>query len=576
MAKTAAPRTDLRDDLHRVPFCRHGSWWHLFCPPRPHMQPVGPGLYLRSNRLARLGRRELLKLELLAGDEVVPHRATARPHLLELRPQRGDGLIEFLFVGEAGAHARGRGVGLRLRAPGGFGQVVTATPDGRLVITQHDTQRRCVLAVRGGRFVVDAPWRTEGCEHITIDVRQGGDAAWELTLEEVESTWPAPAAPDFARRVSRCQAEWEAFRAPFGRYPRRWAAAADFAIHILWSFTVPPCGLLRRPTVLMARGWMDAVWSWDNWFNLCALAAPHPRLALDQALLMTDHQDEHGCYPDVVAAPYRFYIFHKPPTQGVLLRWLRTHAPQFLTPAVRRRLYPTLAAFTNWWITARRWPGRRLCHYLHGNDAGWDNATLFDGGVPVESPDLAALITVQADELAALADALGKRRAAAEWRATADAFAAALVEELWDGDGFAAHVLSTGQRCRSRSLIGCLPLVLGPRLAPPQRRALVQRVRGLLTPHGVASEPLDSPAYEDDGYWRGPVWGASTLLIVCGLAACGETALARTIAQRFCDTCALSGFAENYDARTGVGYRDPAYSWTASCFLALLPYAGRS
>ena len=30
-----------------------------------------------------------------------------------------------------------------------------------------------------------------------------------------------------------------------------------------------------------------------------------------------------------------------------------------------------------------------------------------------------------------------------------------------------------------------------------------------------------------------------------------------------------SGFAENFDAKTGNGLRDPEYTWTASAFLVL-------
>jgi hypothetical protein len=31
--------------------------------------------------------------------------------------------------------------------------------------------------------------------------------------------------------------------------------------------------------------------------------------------------------------------------------------------------------------------------------------------------------------------------------------------------------------------------------------------------------------------------------------------------------CERSGFAENFDALTGDGLRDRAYTWTASCYL---------
>ena len=59
------------------------------------------------------------------------------------------------------------------------------------------------------------------------------------------------------------------------------------------------------------------------------------------------------------------------------------------------------------------------------------------------------------------------------------------------------------------------------------------------------------------------------MLIVDGLCASGAPDLAQTIRRRFCRLAARSGMAENYDALTGAGLRDRAYTWTASVFLLL-------
>nr|WP_227005310.1 hypothetical protein [Companilactobacillus paralimentarius] len=47
----------------------------------------------------------------------------------------------------------------------------------------------------------------------------------------------------------------------------------------------------------------------------------------------------------------------------------------------------------------------------------------------------------------------------------------------------------------------------------------------------------------------------------------GEIELAQKIADSFCKTVKTYGFAENFDAKTGVGLRDKSFSWTASAFL---------
>ena len=45
--------------------------------------------------------------------------------------------------------------------------------------------------------------------------------------------------------------------------------------------------------------------------------------------------------------------------------------------------------------------------------------------------------------------------------------------------------------------------------------------------------------------------------------------LADEVSARFRATCEKSGFAENFDALTGQGLRDRAYTWTAAAYLLL-------
>ncbi|HEY5049865.1 MAG TPA: hypothetical protein VII50_03125, partial [Acidothermaceae bacterium] len=66
-----------------------------------------------------------------------------------------------------------------------------------------------------------------------------------------------------------------------------------------------------------------------------------------------------------------------------------------------------------------------------------------------------------------------------------------------------------------------------------------------------------------------PIWAPSTILIEDGLRRSGFVALADEISGRFRALCEQSGFAENFDAETGTGLRDHAYTWTASSYLIL-------
>ena len=122
----------------------------------------------------------------------------------------------------------------------------------------------------------------------------------------------------------------------------------------------------------------------------------------------------------------------------------------------------------------------------------------------------------------------------------------------------------------NESLLPYEILVLGERLPDNIRRKVISTVsRDFFTAYGFATEKPTSPLYRANGYWRGPIWAPSTMLMIDGLEKCGETALAQEAARRFISMTAASGFAENFDALTGAGLCDLAYTWTASVALVL-------
>jgi glycogen debranching enzyme len=332
--------------------------------------------------------------------------------------------------------------------------------------------------------------------------------------------------------------------------------------------------MLTRPAVLMSKHWMDKVWSWDHCFNALALAAGRPRLAWEQFQLVFDHQDGAGALPDSIAHSEVLYNFVKPPIHGWALSALRRTVPDLPDEEITET-YRRLERWTRYWLDCRRAPGSDLAHYHHGNDSGWDNATTFDQGGIVESADLAAFLVLQMRELAALSPLAGKPDAARCWSDRAELMLTALIQQLWTDGRFAARVVESGRTANGSSLLGLMPIVLGDLLPPEIHTALADRIRQHLTPYGLATELPTSPHYEADGYWRGPIWAPSTVLIEDGLRRAGHTRLADEISRRFRELCEVSGFAENFDALTGTGQRDRAYTWTASGYLILAAAAER-
>ena len=129
----------------------------------------------------------------------------------------------------------------------------------------------------------------------------------------------------------------------------------------------------------------------------------------------------------------------------------------------------------------------------------------------------------------------------------------------------------SGEIIETQSLILYLPVILGDRLPQNIKNQLIAQLKSdrFCTKWGFATESPSSQYYVPDGYWRGPIWAPSTMLILDGLHHCGEVELVKEMALRFAKMIQKSGCAENFDALTGEGLRDRAYTWTSSVFLIL-------
>lgn len=408
---------------------------------------------------------------------------------------------------------------------------------------------------------------SEALGEATRSVLLGSDGGeWEAEVREATSQQTVPAeAATFEEVVADSAEDFASYLDDLAPWRDGRTPAAALAAYVLWSATVAPSGLLGRESVLMSKHWMDKLWSWDHCFNAMALAPGRPDAALDQFLAPFDHQDDRGALPDSVTHTEVLYNYVKPPIHGWALSRMRETSARAFDDDELERIHDGLVRWSRFWIDSRRRPGHDLPYYQHGNDSGWDNSTTFDLDRVIESPDLAAFLAVQLEVLADLADELG--HPSAGWRKAGDELVRTLVDQLWTGAEFVAVGALSGRRSTGTSLLNLLPLVLGDRLPSDIRAAMADRLGDHLTDYGPATEPVSSPHYQDDGYWRGPIWAPSTALIEDGLRRSGFPAVADVVSGRFRALCEKSGFAENFDARTGAGLRDRAYTWTAAVYL---------
>jgi glycogen debranching enzyme len=562
MTAPPGPVFSVRD----IPFSYYGSWFDV--SPVLAERVYADDLHLVSHQT---GMHPILSFIPWRDGVRVETAVVASPHRLVWEHDTGS--IELAYERADTVRIRGTNLALRIGAA-----VKALTPfagtyfyrdpvDQSFVFTVYGTGRRYRVTVVSGA-VIDVVGEQSVGSHERAFTVAADAAVWEVAIEEYESARPTyQALASFDDTVVAAQEYFANFVEAVAPWRTERTPAAELAAYVLWSATVLPAGFIGRPAVLMSKHWMDKVWSWDHCFNALALAGGLPDLAWDQFQLVFDHQDAAGGLPDSITHSEILYNFVKPPIHGWALEKLRQR--QHVDSAELRRAYDGLARWTEYWLVMRRPPGHSLCHYHHGNDSGWDNATTFDAERVVETSDLAAFLVLQTQQLAELATELGLPADAEHWATVSDTMCSAMLAQLWDGEGFVARGARSGLAYSSSSLLDLMAIVLGPKLPDDVRTALASRIGSHLTVHGLATELVSSAEYRSDGYWRGPIWAPSTILIEDGLRRSGFVALADEISSRFRALCERSGFAENFDAETGVGLRDRAYTWTASSYLIL-------
>lgn len=554
-------------DLSITPFSRYGSRFSVSSIHWQSENPCGQGLYIRAHHGNR-GPRGIFKLNLFDGRIVEPTAIEATPDAVRLRLNRRSVTICIESSGTIRIHGDGR-LALRMEMPADKGGCIHPSPGGRWTYNCPHLHTKYMLEMKSGNAAVESPWQDFQCKHLAWTLIPDASGTFDAAIDEYSSVWTERERKPFASCVKESAREFDSWQKRLPSAPGKFREAREHAAYVMWGAVVEPKGLLKRTTMLMSKRQMDQVWSWDHCFNAMALAHGHPELAWDQFMIMADHQDSFGAYPDCINDEWALFNFCKPPIHGWALNYMMEQKPAFFTRERLSEAYETLSRWTQWWIKHRTWPGDEIPYYLHGNDSGWDNSTIFDHGCPVISPDLPASLAIQMETLGDLADRLGKKTDAAKWRKDSKQLIDAMVKLLWRDGIFVGLRRPDGFAVRCDSLIRCIPVVLGKRLPKEIRQALVDQVRTFLTPHGLATERTASQHYRADGYWRGPIWAPSTMMIVSGLAGLGEKKLVNTIAEHFCTMCARTGFAENYDAQIGVGLRDRSYTWTASVFLML-------
>ncbi|MDK1385447.1 trehalase family glycosidase [Sinorhizobium sp. 8-89] len=555
-------------DIEHVPFSRRGRFLTLSMMRVPGRESER-ALYLRhvsgGDERPSLGR--LCRVEFLdRTGEIAEARFELSPDQFVARI--GEGCVRFVIGEGERLHLKGERGGVRFHLEGSRYDYVYRTPAGEDCLVAAAENVKFIPRVVSGDLAVSGEWQRDRSTEVSFVF--SGEDGFEGNVDFFRALPPLEKAGGFDEAHAGVAAEFSAWYRSVPAGVAGGEEAHRLAAYLLWANAVPAGGALTRPAIYMSKNHMINIWSWDNAFSALGVAAFDEKLAFDQFAAIFDHQHPSGLLPDYVNDRDVLFAFTKPPVHGWAVSSIAAAQPDFLTPERKAYLCTAIGRQIAYWLTCARAGEHELPSYFHGNDSGWDNASFFAKGGPVLSPDLPVFLILACDALATLlAD---KASRAAVWSETADRLQALLIDRLWTGETFGARLASDpGRVVDGESLIQFMPLLLGKRLPAAISKTLVARLKagGFITEWGPATESPQSRFYEDDGYWRGPIWAPTTYLLWDGLRRQGEGALAREIAQKFCALANKSGMAENFDARSGRGLHDRAFAWTSAVYLLL-------
>ena len=368
----------------------------------------------------------------------------------------------------------------------------------------------------------------------------------------------------------------------------KYAAQYYYAWWILRAGLLSSRFFLTREAMIPSMIHYVGVWAWDAFFHALAYRYVDTRLAEDQLRVLLDHQRDDGMIPDAVhdegvvtRLKLPFAEAEIEVTKPPLIAWtalkLYEHNQQrdFLD-----EIYEPLMRWNAWWFDRNDDDHDGIAQYNHPYSSGLDDNPLWDGGTPVESPDLNTYLVLQMDGLAKIADILGLAEDAAQWRAHADALMQKMITHFWDEQAGVFWAMRNHQPIRVLTPFNLYPLITG-RLDRAKTERLVAHLFSpdkFWTRYPIPTVARNDPAHNPNQMWRGPTWVNINYLFIEGLARGGYLDRARELRDKTLELLMRhNDVYEYYNPETGDPPPNAAsvFGWSSAVFVDLAIKASR-
>jgi glycogen debranching enzyme len=568
-------------DITITPMSHFGSYMALTY--QESETPEKNGLYLNSVRGKSKQHQNALKIIPTVNGKPVPYTYEANEFQISLSIDGGE--LHLCFEDSERIFVKGTGenAGLILDTQPVFNfeyNYLLGNPgDEFCLINSYKNLTKYMIFAPNGKvslqqnvFMDTAGSTVEADNLSSIHITQlDGAGAFLCVIEDVPTNggFPEEREYSFEAALDKSTNHFLSFLEKQPAVPEGYEQTLREAAYLNWTCIVNEQGLLKRKAMYMSNANFPGVWSWDNAFNGLALAGVDDELAWDQIQLLFDHQDDKGQIPGSVSDSTIRWNFSKPPVQGLFL--LKMMEKMTLSTEQLEIIFSQIKRHVEFFLHYKDFNRDGICEYHHGNDSGQDNSTVFRDADIIDSPDLTAFLIKSMDMLAVVAGKLGRTEDQTHWEKEADRYVKIFCDYFLVDDLPVARFTRDGKAIESQGYLPLVSIILADKLPEAARKKMIETLKSdrYLTKWGIASEAIDSPLYEEDAYWRGPIWAPTTLLFVEAFEECGEHELAKDVAWKFLDLCKHGGFAENFHAETGEGLRDLAHTWTSSVFIHL-------
>jgi len=359
-------------------------------------------------------------------------------------------------------------------------------------------------------------------------------------------------------------------------------------------------------------GWGGYVlFDWDTFFAATMASIGDKDLAYANALETLREETPQGFVPNYArAGNWKSADRSEPPVGAITVLGLyrKFHDRWFIEDA-----FAPLLTWNRWWNEHRQMQGfivlgsdpqNEPVNVDDGSKGTWqgavyesglDNSPMYDGTfynneshlLEYADVGMTSLYIADCNALAEIADALGKTAEARELRERAERYRAKL-QSLWDEKSgiFLNKDLHTGKMNTRLSPTNFYPM-LAKAATPEQAKAMIDK--HLMNKDEfwgqwiIPSISQNDPAFKDQQYWRGRVWGPMNFLVFLGLENYASPEDRRQFAEKseelFLKEWREKGHVhENYNAMTGSGddveSSDRFYHWGA--LLGYIKYLDQS